>query len=96
MKRPDSQLKTDLAALDELIKSRGWQIILDGISREYRQLTRNMAGNPKATDRELQYYLGALFAMDRFIELPALIQQVITNDLVLKSATADASKEKTK
>ena len=65
-----SQLRTELKALDSLQRSRGWAVVRETMDAEIRQAARHLASKPNATNEELRWRAGTIYAAEKLLDLP--------------------------
>jgi len=72
-----------IAALDALKKSKGWQIIEQTMRDEVVAAALAIAQNPTMTEKEVDFRRGAIWAANQLLNLPSNLQRRLQTDQLL-------------
>lgn len=75
--------KARIKALDDLERSKGWQLVKATMEREIVQAAMALATNPTMTEKEIDFRRGAIWAAQQLIDLPARIRLLAATDVAM-------------
>lgn len=75
--------KTQLDAINQLTKSKGWQVIDDVMKEEIVSSAMAIADNPNMTLDEINFRRGSIWAAKRLLELPERLSAKLESDIAL-------------
>ena len=84
--------KTQLDSINQLTKSKGWQVIDDVMKEEIVSSAMAIADNPNMTLDEINFRRGSIWAAKRLLELPDRLKSKLTTDLALLSTKDNPAK----
>jgi hypothetical protein len=75
--------KTQLDSINQLTKSKGWQVIDDVMKEEIVSSAMAIADNPNMTLDEINFRRGSIWAAKRLLELPERLSAKLESDIAL-------------
>mgnify|MGYP001161531743 CR=1 FL=1 len=75
---------TKLKAIDDLLKSKGWSIVLEIMHEEIVQSAMAIAESQKMELDEINFRRGSIWAAKQFLEMPVRLRQKVEADVALK------------
>jgi hypothetical protein len=88
--RSTSAIKVDLDALDEMSKSRGWQVLVEYIHGEAQRAVMAM-GKMGMSQDEAAFRRGAIYASQNVINAPSQLLAVMATELLMRKGEEVAS-----
>jgi hypothetical protein len=76
-------LRSQIKALDELQKSRGWQTVQRIMEQEVVAAAMMIADDPNMTAKEIDFRRGAIWAARQLLNLPDRLKARLETDLAL-------------
>lgn len=76
-------VKADLKAIEDLQKSKGWEILSRIMKDEMVAAAMAIAENPMMTLDEINFRRGTIFAAKQLVDLPSKIKLRLENELAL-------------
>lgn len=77
-------LQNDIEALEDLMNSRGWQLLVEVMKDEAMATALSFSDNPNMSDRETGFRAGAIKAAKGFVEMPYKLKAVYMNQLIME------------
>jgi hypothetical protein len=81
--KSETRLKADLDALDEMSRSRGWQVLIEYIQEEANRAVMGM-GKLNMTQDEVAFRRGAIYASQNVINAPSQLLSVMATELLMR------------
>jgi len=78
---PDAKLK----AVDNLLNSKGWAIVLEIMHDEILTSAMSIAETPSMELEEINFRRGSIWAAKQMLELPVRLRQKLEGDVALSS-----------
>lgn len=75
--------KARIAALEQLQRHKGWQILHETMEREIVTAAMQIAENPHMTQQEIDFRRGAIWAAKQMLNLPGRITNQLQTELAL-------------
>lgn len=75
--------KSRIAALEQLQKTKGWQILQGTMEREIVAAAMQIAEHPNMTQQEVDFRRGAIWAAKQLLNLPDRISNQLQTELAL-------------
>lgn len=86
---PKSTAKSDLAAIEKLMASRGWAILAAAIEADILNAAKTLGEDPRMTEAEMHYRRGKIAAADRMLTVPALLVSHLKTQALIDASHAD-------
>ena len=80
--------KAKLKALETLVRSRGWAVLVEVMNAEILASARSMGDSASMATDEVHFRRGAIFAADRLIKMPELLINNLGASILFEEAVA--------
>jgi hypothetical protein len=85
--KSETGLRADLDALEEMSKSRGWQVLVEYIQEEANRAVMAM-GKMNMSQDEVAFRRGAIYASQNVINAPSQLLSVMATELLMRKGAA--------
>lgn len=88
--KTDALIETELKALEDLLASRGWGVLMEFLEGDLIASCVAVGDNPRITNDELRFRAGAIYAANNMVKAPRIIVEQYKAELVIREAAAKA------
>ena len=88
--KSDTALRADLDALEEMSRSRGWQVLVEFMREEASRAVMGMGSKMAMDQGEVAFRRGAIYASQNVINAPSQLISVLAAELLMRKGAAPA------
>jgi len=85
--------KQKQVAIDTMLKSKGWQVIQEEMENSILQAAYQLCDGPAMSIEEVHFRRGSMWAARKFVDLPSMVSQVLSNNILMDAANRGELKE---